>query len=115
MNSSDRPNTGTRSAVVSYVWSLCLAGLAICVTVTVLVAVLLPGKNGPLQLLAMKAGLVQPASGVSSHVPKGQLQADARTFIASLRWLLEPDWNSPAIVANGSVIGLSRTNFVLNS
>src|SRR5438132_448598 len=111
MNSSDHQKTGTTpGTVVSFVWSLCITALGGAVAVAVLLAVFFPGKNGPLQLIAMKAGLVPAAPGMTSHVPKGQLQADARTFMASLRWLLQPDWDSPMTTSNRTVTTMAYTN-----
>jgi len=109
MNTSNHQKSPCH-ALVSFLWSICLTGLALCAALAVLLAVCFPGKNGPLQLIAMDLGLIRPLAGVTSHVPKGQLQADARTLVASLRWLLEPNWDAPITVSNKAVTGVSNTN-----
>jgi hypothetical protein len=58
-----------------------ISGLATFILVT------FPVVNGPFTVLASKLGL----PGVTQHFPKGQLQADAKTFVAKLEWLFLPN------------------------
>src|SRR2546423_195434 len=90
MHPSDRQKAEASCPIISIIACVCVTGLALCVAVAVMLALLFPGKNSPLHILAFKAGLPQSANA-PTHVPKDQIRADARTFIAAVRWLLAPE------------------------
>ena len=74
----------------SLVIVMAVSGLATFIFIT------FPAENGPFTVLASKLGL----PGVTQHFPKGQLQADAKTFVAKLEWLFLPDLR-PAVLPSG--------------
>ena len=82
--------TSQRSSVAGSncptVWKLGLAGLLIVMSVMLVVLQIFPASDSPFTVLASKLGL----QNTPQRFPKGQLEADAKTLIAALQYLLAP-------------------------
>jgi len=78
-------------------WKLGRAGLLALVSVTLVTIEIFPASNGPFAVLASEIGL----PGAAHRFPKGQLQADAKTLVTTLQWLITPqaDHRSTALPA----------------
>ncbi len=96
----------------SVFWHVSLAGLIASVCLIVSIVVLFPGANGPFAVLASNLGFADPNTGVPHRFPKGQLEADAQTFVAALSWLMEPDVEPTLPATNRSAFPLAMTNHV---
>jgi len=67
-------------------WKLSLGVVVVMSGLIACILVALPVKNGPFTVLASKLGL----PGATQRFPQGQLQADTKTFVATLEWLFLP-------------------------
>jgi len=110
MNTSfDRQKVVTHGSNFS-IWSLGLAGPAVLVCLAVLLVLQFPEKTGPFQLLSSKGDLAGPNTAATHRVPKGQLQADVRTLVAAISWLLEPEPDYPFSPWNQAATPFACTN-----
>ena len=100
MNSCSESRTSSEPTGMPIVWKLGLGAALVMGFVTALVLLLFPIHNGPLTVVASNLGLIG-----ATHFPEGQLQADAKTLVAELKWIFLPDLK-PTLLPTG----LASTN-----
>ena len=92
MNSDFELSTGKGRSVTSTIaCGFGLIGLFAVVSLAGAIQKAFPVSNGPFVVMASELGL----PGMSQRFPKGQLQADVRTFMAMLKWIAVAEANAP--------------------
>jgi len=87
MNNYPESRTSGEPAGTPIAWKLSFAAALVMGCVSGFTLVLFPIHNGPLTIIASKLGLI----GAARHFPEGQLQADAKTAVAELKWIFAPE------------------------